>query len=261
MTEKPKWTGWHTLSLLLILVAIVLIGLLIPSQSRIWTGLGTLILLIVFAAVAGHGITGLWRGLLIDERNKMSLSRLQMALWTIIVLSGFSTAVFSNLATGHANPLSIAIPSELWLLMGISTTSLVGSPLILRSKMDKSPNEKEKKRTFSLKETQGTDVSQLDNMGLVLVNKRPEDAEVSDLFVGEETGNGAHLDLGKIQMFYFTMILVLTYAVTLGATLASNVGRIGELPALSPGMIALLGISHAGYLTNKAIPHSGIEQE
>ncbi|OGF53173.1 MAG: hypothetical protein A2Z21_04960, partial [Candidatus Fraserbacteria bacterium RBG_16_55_9] len=220
MTEKPKWTGWHTLSLFLIFAVIVLLGLLV--QSRIWTWLGALILLIVFAAVAGHGITGLWRGLLIDERNKMSLSRLQMTLWAIVVLSGFSTATFSNLVTGHANPLSIAIPSELWLLMGISTTSLVGSPLILRTKMGKNPNEKEKKRTFSIKETQGTDASQLDNVGLILVNKGPEDAEVSDLFVGEETGNGAHLDLGKIQMFYFTLILVLAYAVTLGTTLASG---------------------------------------
>lgn len=45
-----------------------------------WAWIGTLILLAGFANVAGHGILGLWTGLLIDERNKMSLSKLQMIL-------------------------------------------------------------------------------------------------------------------------------------------------------------------------------------
>jgi hypothetical protein len=258
MAEKPKWTDWHTISLLLILVALVLLGLLVPSQNRLWSWLGILIFLALFAAIAGHGITGLWRGFLIDERNKISLSRLQMALWTILVLSGFLTAALSNLAAGHFSPLSIAIPGELWLLLGISTTSLVGSPLILRTKMEKEPKEEERKRTFALKEKQGIDVSKLDNSGLILMNKRPEDSSIGDLFSGEETGNAAHLDLGKIQMFYFTLILVIAYAVTLGALWAGNVGRIIALPTLDSGMVALLGISHAGYLIHKAIPHSSI---
>lgn len=255
-----KWTGWHTAGLLFILAAIVLLGLLTPSQSRLWTWVGTLILLASFAVAAGHGVNGLWHGLLIDERNRISLSRLQMTLWTIVVLSGFLTAAFSNLAAGQFNPLAIGIPSELWLLMGISTTSLVGSPLILRTKMAKEPDGSERKRTFALTEKQGRDVSTLDNVGLILINNQPNEATVSDLFAGEETGNGAHLDLGKIQMLYFTLILVLTYAVTLGSVLASNIVRISELPALDPGMIALLGISHAGYLVHKAVPHSEIER-
>lgn len=259
MAERPKWTDWHTISLLLILVALVLLGLLIPAQQRLWAWLGILVLLVLVATIAGHGITGLWRGLFIDERNKLSLSRLQMALWTIVILSGFLTSALSNLAAGQFSPLSIAIPSELWLLMGISTTSLVGSPLLIRSKMDKEPKEDERKRTFSIKEKQGVDVSQLDNIGLILVNKRPEDSSLADLFSGEETGNGAHLDLGKIQMLYFTLILVIAYAVTLGFSLASGLGRILTLPALDPSMVALLGISHAGYLINKATPHSSIE--
>jgi hypothetical protein len=259
MAEKSKWTSLHTASLLAILIAIVLIGVLLPPQSRLWSWLGTLVLLTAFAAIAGQGITGLWRGLLIDERNKLSLSRLQLTLWTIVVLSGFFAAALSNLAAGYVNPLSIAIPSELWLLMGISTTSLLGSPLILRTKMEKAPKKTEKEKTFALREKQGVDASRLDNVGLVLVNKDPDAAQPADLFAGEETGNGAHLDLGKIQMLYFTVILVLTYAVTLGSTFAGALGRIGQLPALDPGMIALLGISHAGYLLHKAIPHSETE--
>ena len=74
MAENSKWTGWHTFVLLATIIAIVLIGLLIPLQRRLWAWLGTLILLTVFTTITGHGITGLWRGLLIDERNKISLS-------------------------------------------------------------------------------------------------------------------------------------------------------------------------------------------
>src|SRR2546427_2881501 len=101
----PRWTGWHTLGLLCILVVIVLVGLRIPTGARLGAWLLTLILLAVFAAVAGQGITGLWRGLLIDERNKISLSRLQIVLWTVVVLSGFLTAALSNLAMGQPTPL------------------------------------------------------------------------------------------------------------------------------------------------------------
>ena len=251
-----KWTHWHTFAILVIVLAVFLVGLLVPNNARLWGWLGTLILLIVFIAVASHGITGLWRGWLIDERNKISLSRLQMTLWTVIVLSGYYTAALANLAARQAGPLSIAIPGELWLLMGISTTSLVASPLIKSNKKLKQAKQDEKASTLALMARQGTDTGKVESKGLIVVNKTLEDAQWSDLFKGEETGNAALLDLAKIQMFYFTLILALAYAVALGSTLVSNTARISEFPALDPGIVALLGISHAGYLTNKAIPHS-----
>jgi hypothetical protein len=254
MNDK-KWTGWHTVGLLAITIATVLIGYLVPLSARGWAWLATLILLTLFAAVAGHGITGLWRGLLIDERNKISLSRLQMILWTIIVLSGFFIASLSNVSIGKDSPLSIGIPAELWILMGISTTSLVGSPLILSNKKDKPIKEDEKTRTFGLMERQGVDVNKLDHKGQVVVNKLLEDAQMSDLFKGEEIGNAAQVDLAKIQMFYFTLILVIVYAVALGKLLAGGTA-IAQFPPFDKSMVALLGISHAGYLTSKAVPHS-----
>ena len=99
-----QWTPWHTIALLLIIAIIVLTGLLSPTRARLWTWVVALVLLGVFAAIAGQGITGLWRGLLIDERNKISLARLQLTLWTIVVLSGFLTAALSNLAAQQPTP-------------------------------------------------------------------------------------------------------------------------------------------------------------
>src|SRR5689334_8393518 len=105
-----------------------------PKQITLFW-LVNMISLAVFAIIAGRGITGLWRGVLIDERNKMSLSRLQLALWTILILASFLTAALINIHKGQPpDPLSIAIPETLWGLMGISTASLVGSPLIKGAK-------------------------------------------------------------------------------------------------------------------------------
>src|SRR6266567_8917136 len=114
--QKPtsKWKLWHTLSLLGIIVATVLVGLLIPFTLRLWAWLATLGLLTLFAAIAGQGITGNWRGALIDGRNKMSLSRLQTALWTLVILSAFLTAALVNIRSGQADPLSIAIPTGIF---------------------------------------------------------------------------------------------------------------------------------------------------
>jgi hypothetical protein len=42
-----------------------------------------------------------------------------------------------------ADPLAIAIPEQLWLLMGISTTALVASPLIRSTKRDVRARERD----------------------------------------------------------------------------------------------------------------------
>jgi hypothetical protein len=257
MKDKSKWTNTHSAALLVILAAIALVGLFVPPDLRLWAWLATLILLDLFAIIAGQGITGDWFGVLIDERNKMSLSRLQMVLWTIVVLSGILTAALSNIGSGQSDPLSIALPTELWLLMGISTTTLVGSPLILGTKTNGKTDVMDEARTMdTIITNQHVDPNSLDTDGQVMVNTDPSAARWSDMFRGEEVGNGGQLDLAKIQMFYFTIVLVFAYASALAALFATTTAHISAFPVLDASMIALLGISHAGYLTNKAVKHS-----
>jgi hypothetical protein len=52
----------------------------------------------------------------------------------LTVGDGSATAVLANVGTDDARPLSVNIPSELWLAMGISTTSMVASPAVLSRK-------------------------------------------------------------------------------------------------------------------------------
>ncbi|MDO8674149.1 MAG: hypothetical protein Q7O66_22280 [Dehalococcoidia bacterium] len=104
---------------------------------------------------------------------------------------------------------------------------------------------------------QGVDTHKVSSEGQIVVNQSPDMASWSDLFRGEETRNTAGLDLAKVQMFFFTMILAIAYAVALGAVFkTANAGQITAFPPLSPAMVSLLGISNAGYLVNKSISTS-----
>jgi hypothetical protein len=189
----------------------------------------------------------------------VSLSRFQMIAWTVLVLSAFLTAVLANVVQpGVTDPLAIGISHTLWALLGISTTSLVASPLILSGKAAVAPDASEQAHTFRLLARQGEDRDQLDNKGQLVVNKDVSQARLSDMFTGEETGNAAHLDLARVQMFFFTMVTLASYGVVLAYFFAGHApGPVDHLPPLNTSMLALIGISHAGYLTAKAVPRSG----
>jgi hypothetical protein len=216
--------------------------------------------------VVGHGVSGRVTGILIDNRNKMSLSRLQMLAWTILVLSAVFVAAVSNLGLGPVGTaLSIAIPTEILVVMGISATSLVGAPLILSTKTTQSPDQDQVNLTRGLLAKRSPKLkpggtAQLPEVmiprGLVMTYNSPEYASIADLFLGEETGNAAQTDLGKVQVFYITLILLVAYAAALGALFISSTSTIIAFPAFGATLVVLLTISHAGYLANKAISHS-----
>lgn len=89
--------------------------------------------------------------------------------------------------------------------------------------------------------------------GLLAVAKEPK---FSDIFYGDETGNVNSVALDKVQMFFFTIAILLAYGVAIGTLLQQAdllINPLGfDFPALSSSMVTLLGISHAGYLTVKS---------
>jgi hypothetical protein len=239
--ERPGWRNMHTVALFAIVGAIGVIGVALPRKDGQLGFLGgrTVLawiliaaLMAAFAAVAGHGVTGLARGVLIDERHRITLGRLQMLLWTILVLSAYMAAALANIGRGAAAPLDVDIPSELWLTMGISTASLLAAPAALQYK------ERRHHSKLHHWETE-------------------EESRFSDLFRGEETADQDHLDLGKVQMFLFTVVLILGYGLAVGDLLDQSTAPFTALPAVDEGVVTLLAISHAGYLTRKALPPTG----
>lgn len=245
----------HLGAAVVLLGAITAVGLRATPLDRARAWYLMLALMTAFIGVVGHAITGYWTGILIDARNKMSLSRLQMVAWSLVILSALLAAVLTNIALGWQSPLAVTIPSELWVLLGISTASMVASPAVLGSKRDRPADPKEVSRTLKTLERQGYQRAALDLQGLLLGYASPDFSRWADLLKGEEAGNAAYVDLGKLQMFFFTFVLVLGYGAAI-ATMFGQDGPITALPAVPDGMNVLLGISHTGYLANKAITHS-----
>ncbi|MBA3687862.1 MAG: hypothetical protein H0W81_03360 [Chloroflexi bacterium] len=261
------WRWFHSAGVLAAVAAIGASGYFIGEARFAW--LATMALMVGLLVVVGLGIAGHPAGAWIDERNKMTLSRLQLIAWTVVVLSGFLVAALHDLQGGADNALSVAIPEVLWLAMGISTVSLVGSPLILATKKQHAPNLNEATRTLTA--LQGSPVglaatgdahvmvqsntNAVRTIGQVEVRGHPSDASWADIFRGDETGNAAYVDLGKVQMLLLTVVVLLVYGLAL-YTLLSGVGPFTALPVVDQGVLALLGISHAGYLSTKATTHS-----
>ena len=236
-----------------ILVLITWLGLTSSPDDRATTWAKILVLMTAFAVIVGRGITGYWRGILIDSRNKMSLSRLQLLVWSLIVLSAIIAAVLSNVAVGWESPLEIDIPSQLWTLMGISMAAAVGSPAILGSVASKKVDTVKRDdvaRRVKLENAINVDTN---NESVVLKNVGPGDARWGDLLKGDEVGKSENVDMGKLQMFFFTFILAVGYAAAIGAIFDGG-GPIVALPSVEEGMNVLLGISQTGYLATKAIP-------
>src|SRR5437773_7213836 len=197
VAPQPDLRWGHSLLLVASLVGIVVFATDVLKLSRIYDWLGVVTMLVTFLVVIGHAITGRVVGVLIDGRNRMSLSRLQLTLWTVLVVSAYVAAGVWNLAHGVGN-LDIKVPEELWALMGISTTSLVASHLILSSDPAKPASKA------------GSDA-----------NASVREAAWRDLVEGEAQTNANWVDLSRVQMLFFTLTVFLAYGYALFAMFAA----------------------------------------
>jgi hypothetical protein len=255
-------------------------------------------LLVMFFILIGIAICRDPLGILINEQNVISLSRFQTAFWTVVVVSAFIVIAMARIKNGViadedsaelADPLNIALGKDLLALLGISAASLVGSPLIAATKKSKTPDQKavvatarqmirldnipdsvkaattppgpssERSSRFA-KPSPDTLVSAIDENAEGTLYKNPtiSDASLADMFEGNEIGNAAHVDLSKVQMFFFTVVVAVAYVFSLCDVLSTNAiyGAAFAFPTLSNGMVALLGISNAGYLAAKGVDHT-----
>jgi len=129
----------------------------------------------------------------------------------------------------------------------------------LQGKKGKKTNTAELKRSLGLaagaeltSEDEATAVGQLDR------NRGPDQARLYDLLRGEEIGNRKVMDLTRLQNLFFTLILIGSYAGAVGSKLAEVTSSLtpqsfAQFPELGASNLALLSISHAGYLAAKAI--------
>jgi hypothetical protein len=231
---------------------------LTPALNYILVAIFMLALLLVI----GMHTTGRPAGVLINRRKLMSLSRFQMVLWTVIILSAYFSIALLRIRSNVPDALGIGIDWRLWALMGISTASLVGTPLITDSKKDKNPSNKSLSQASRSLE-QSADVLDGDRAGLLYANPSIANASFTDLFEGDEIANTSFVDLSKVQMFLFTLIVAFAYLAQILELMnrASDPASLKALPSLSEGLIGILLISHAGYLTNKTVSRTEVSPQ
>ncbi len=250
-----------------LVIALIVLGIYYVGTHKTYTAtrswLLVLGLLIVLCLYLGAIISRRPLGVLVSNRNLMSLSRFQMVAWSIVILSVFLTIAFRRIMAGVAAPLDIGVDPQLWALMGISTTSLVGTPLILQNKTTKDTDPSTVTKAATTLGESPAEV-EINRQGTLYANAKIEDARVTDMFEGDEVGNTAYVDIAKVQMFLFTIIMIVAFCYQVYyafAQLGTNLGqdmiaKYAVMPALSSGMIGLLGISHAGYLGSKTANHT-----
>ncbi len=252
---KP-FSGFWTAFILILLTA-----LMVPAAwflSPGWNFIALIGLMLLFVITLGVRISGRPSGILINQRNLMSLSRFQMILWTLIILSAYLIIALERV---HAKPsiadaLGIALDQRLWALMGISTASLIGTPLIQSSKKAQDPKPEEMQKAEKALNEPSTEIAK-NSQGVLYANGDIKDAAFSDMFEGDEVGNTAYIDVAKVQMFFFTVVAALSYGVTLFYWIVNKQpAELTAFPVLSGGLIAILGISHAGFLVNKSTTHT-----
>ena len=106
---------------LIILAALIAVNLVrgdvggalgVVGLGRSGTWLLTMALFGVLLVLAGNALKMRWDGIFIDERNKISLSRVQLVLWTLLLVSALLTVGLSNVSLGAATPLEIEISRQ-----------------------------------------------------------------------------------------------------------------------------------------------------
>jgi hypothetical protein len=247
-----------------VLIGIVMLALTVVIALAAWyvpdgkNWLLVLGLMIAFFLLTGKVLTGRGYGVLINDRNLMSLSRLQLILWTILIVSGFFVIAMVRIKSGDVDqPLSIGIDWQIWTLLGISATSFVGTPLLYGGKMTEEPKDPAKVERKTASEIAGETPEMVaeNRRGILYANSKIDDARFTDMFQGDELTNAHLVDVGKLQMFFFTVTVVIAYGAQLYQLIAyGDLKQSGiHLPELQNGLLALMGISHASYLGSKSI--------
>src|SRR3954470_21701377 len=125
--------------------------------------------LVVLLGLIGALLLGSPFGILINAQNRMSLERLQVVIWTCLVIS----ALFAVAIT--ARTMSIEIPNEILALMGISIGSVAGGAIVNGTKAMQEPKA-------TVPDANNPAVSR----GVLRLTPATSKARFAELFLGDE---------------------------------------------------------------------------
>ncbi|MFD9699825.1 hypothetical protein [Lentzea sp. NPDC059081] len=196
--------------------------------TTFWAWIVSALVIVLLAVVVPSRLGA--QSVLRDARGRYSLSRLQMLLWTVVLLSLVSGMAFGRFAAGQVDVAGFTIPAQVLTLLSIATGSGVVAAAIKVVKSNTRP----------------------DNVAAYV--RGEERGRFMEMLTAEEGASaGKSIDLSKFQNFVITVLLVLIYVAQAVAALRAvdTPAGIGGLPGFSDTFLVLLAISHAGYLLGK----------
>ncbi len=219
--------------------------------------------LVLLAISAGVGVLGRPFGLFIDRRNRMSLTRIQFAVWLVILMGGIASYALFNVGfwaddlnrireaisylngagkadqqlTGWSDKLSTLLDflpkmdPALWLLIGIT-----GGTTIVSSFLTAPAAPATARRTGTVLPPRRVHA---------IINPDPKDAALSDLVYGETEENSGVVDSSRMQTIAITGVLAAIYF-NLVLEAADGIGGLSVLGAVDSGQQILSGMPPAG---------------
>jgi hypothetical protein len=187
------------------------------------------------------------------QRSPFSLSRVQMAFWTLLVVAAY---FFLWLVTGELDTITDSVLA----LLSIGSGTALGATLIDAGKRD--TLEKERRRLKGEETILQTTIESQGAAGAAgaaasdpLATQRARLAEVQELlskepesvrrsstgsFLRDVLSDAQGISIQRFQMFVWTLILGLIFCASVYKSL--------DMPEFSPTLLALLGISNGTYL-------------
>lgn len=295
-TAKFAWFGLGAALLFIGLIAVHWFTVAdmwwLPAAGFIGTLAGVLCLFVCF----GFAITNSALGIFRDGENTYSLSRLQMAGWTWLILSALiaiAAARLWHMSANAAGALEIYIPSNLFLVMGISFFTGAAAPSLLSLKTS-APTATPGQVQTARDRMAETDVVA---NGQVIVRGMSQAPHWGDLVEGDDVATKGTVDISKVQQLLITALLMSVYFAMLWDLFASSgdggllwampqslatslvnqgsllcgyqnvqdalAGNCGvgwtAMPDFPAALVTLLAVSHGGYLAYKVLPRTAAD--
>lgn len=163
---------------------------------------------------------GILSGLLVGKDNRLSLSKFQAVLWTLVAVTSYITLEMINLYYGI--PINKEIPPNLLALIGLNSTTMLLAKGI---------------------------TSHLTNKGSLKTTSTY--SSLSDLYMNDDNKNPC---LMKFQMLCWTVVAMAVYFINFFKQFSGEVSSIG-FPDVDSALLYLMLIGQGIYLGDKAITH------
>jgi hypothetical protein len=206
-----------------------------PARVLYATWIGGAFALIAVAVTVGVRTSGHPFGSLRDGRGRYSLTHVHVAMWTVAVLPLFAAVAAARLAAHVPNPLDFSIPGELLAVLGVTAGSAVSAVAVKSMKERRVPQA-------------------------LAANDTTLAPRLSQILLVEEGRSADHeIDLTKLQSLFTSLFLIASYVGAVVNAIGDDVALHDfTLPTLSGTLVALLGVSQAGYLAAKIPGRDGI---